>query len=320
MIIEKKYPNVIVFHHNDIDGILAAFIVKLKYDNNLSNSSWDRNVHCIFCNYGDKYDINFFKEAVEEHYVEEQENIVYMVDYAIQPNNLMLNFWNWLTDKGCKFVWIDHHITAIENLKHLNIPGFQTSAKSGCMNTWYEIMKTNDGIQTPPMILRFINDFDTWNKKSEYSWDKQLYPLAYFLDSLGNDLNDNTSELVTTLKSCFEDNNYTNKCINIGKYIFKYVKNQYTSNSNKIYEFNWNDYKCLLVNSSFRGSTQFESIENWRDYDLLIAWNYNGKKYIYGMYSANPKINVGEICKTFLHGGGHKGAGGGESTEFLFKL
>ena len=50
------------------------------------------------------------------------------------------------------------------------------------------------------------------------------------------------------------------------------------------------------------------------DFDIV---SYNGKKYIYSVYSTNPKINCGELCKTFLNGGGHKAAAGGESLKFL---
>ena len=320
MNIIKKYPNVIVFHHDDLDGILGAYIIKSKYDNNLIHPDWERNVQCINCKYGEKYDLNYFKETVEQYLVNDQENIVYMIDYAIQPYDYMLNFWNWLTDKGCKFFWIDHHITAIESLKHLNIPGFQSSAKSGCMNTWYEVMKNEQGIPTPPNIIKIINDLDLWNKNSEFSWEKQIMPFLYFMESIGNELNDNTGELVSTIKNCINEKDYITKCINIGKYIYKFVKRKYESNSKKTYETTWNDYKCLLINSTYKGSTQFECIENYQDYDLLITWCFNGKKYVYGIYSANPKINVGELCKMYLNGGGHKGAGGGESKDLIFKI
>lgn len=318
--IKNNFPNIIVFHHNDVDGIAAAFIIKQKFDNNLINQKWDRNVMCIPCSYGEKYNIDFFKDKVNEYYIDDMENIVYMLDYGIQPNNLMLNFWNWLSDKNIKFIWIDHHITAIENLKHLNIPGFQSSAKSGCMNTWYEIMKTTEGIPTPPMIIRFINDFDIWNKNTEYSFDKQLFPLVYFIDSLGTNLNNNSSELVSSLKTMFEDNNYTNKCINIGKYIYKYINTLYEKNINKIYNLQWHDYNCLLLNSNLKGSSQFELYENYQNYDLLITWYFNGKKYIYGIYSSNPKINCGNICKELFNGGGHQGAAGGESNKFIIEI
>jgi oligoribonuclease NrnB/cAMP/cGMP phosphodiesterase (DHH superfamily) len=189
LIIKNKYPNIIVFTHNDMDGMFSAMLIKDKYDNNLANSAWDRNVHCYVCSYGEKYkSLDYFKEKVNEVYVDGMQNIVYMTDYAIQPNNLMLQFWNWLTDKGCEFYWLDHHITAIQNLKHLNIPGIQYSKNSGCLNT-YKFLYEND--ENIPMCIRFANDFDIWNKSSEYSWDKQLHPLCYFINSLGIELNDN---------------------------------------------------------------------------------------------------------------------------------
>ena len=196
LIFNNNYPNVIVFTHNDMDGIFSAMIIKMKYDNNLLNSDWEKNVTCHVCSYGEKYrNLDWFKDKVNESYIKGARNIVYMTDYAIQPNNLMVNFWNWLSDKGCEFYWIDHHITSIENLNHYNIPGYQRSCNSGCMNTWYTVMKVDDTIPTAPLCLKYANDFDIWNKESEYSWDKQLYPLCYFIESLGIELNDNTRRI-----------------------------------------------------------------------------------------------------------------------------
>jgi len=245
-----------------------------------------------------------------------------MTDYAIQPNNLMLQFWNWLTDKGCEFHWIDHHITAIQNLKHLNIPGFQTSAKFGCMNTWYYLEKTTEGsevgIKTPPMCIRFASDYDIWNKNSEYSWDKQLHPMCYFIESLGTDLNNNDGELVQTCYKMLYDNNYTNTCINIGKYIFRFLLNKYKQLNRNIYQIEWNDYNCLIVNSTFKGSLQFEQHEQVKEADILITWFYNGTNFQYSLYTSKPNINVGELAQQFLHGGGHAGAAGGETKDFIF--
>ena len=69
MIVNRKYPNVIIFHHNDNDGVVAAFIIKQKYDNNLMNNLWERNVTCIPCSYGETYTLDYFKEQVEKYYV-----------------------------------------------------------------------------------------------------------------------------------------------------------------------------------------------------------------------------------------------------------
>ena len=315
---QNNYPNVIVFTHGDMDGIFSAMAIKYRYDNNLLNDAWDRNVHCYICGYSEMYkDLNWFKERVEESFIPEQENIVFMTDYAIQPNDTMVQFWNWLTDKGCKFYWIDHHITAIQNLKHLNIPGNQNSKNSGCLNTW-EFLTNFDPEKKSPMCIRYANDFDIWNKNSEYSWEKQLYPLCYFIESLGSDLNNNSGELVQTCYEMFQDNGFTDKCIGIGKFIWKFVLNKYQNANKKIHSFLWNDYKCLCINSSWPGSTQFEQHEEFSDADLLISWSFNGKTYQYGLYSTKPNIHVGDIAKFYLNGGGHKGAAGGETKEFIF--
>lgn len=314
IIYTQKYNNYIVFTHNDMDGLFSAIIIKAAFDNNLENDAWERNVTCYTCTYGKKYDLNWFKEKVNEAYVEGMNNVVYMTDYAIQPNNIMLNFWNWLTDKGCQFFWIDHHITAIENLKHLNIPGLQFSGNSGAMNTWKFLHPDEEA----PFAIKLANDFDIWNKKSVYNWDKQLFPFTYFINSLGIQLNDNSGELVQTLTNMLTTPQLTEKAIEIGKYIWNFIKNQYNLSAHKIYNFMWNDYNCLCVNSSFSGSTQFQSYENYKDYDLLITWSYNGKTFGYGIYSTKPHINCGEIAQMYLNGGGHKGAGGGDTKEFIF--
>jgi oligoribonuclease NrnB/cAMP/cGMP phosphodiesterase (DHH superfamily) len=74
IIYDNKYPNVIVFTHNDMDGIFSAMAVKYKYDNNLMHSEWDRNVNCYICSYGEKFrDLEWFKSKVEESYISRNE-------------------------------------------------------------------------------------------------------------------------------------------------------------------------------------------------------------------------------------------------------
>ena len=65
---------------------------------------------------GEKYNLQFFKDKVTENIQDGLKTVIYMVDYAIQPNDEMIKFWNWCKAMEYEFVWIDHHITAIENL------------------------------------------------------------------------------------------------------------------------------------------------------------------------------------------------------------
>jgi len=101
-------------------------------------------------------------------------------------------------------------------------------------------------------------------------------------------------------------------------FIYNWVKQQYKNNIRKMYEYDWNDYHCLVVNSSYKGSKQFEVVDNYKDYDLLVAWSFNGERFEYCMYTTKPNINCGVLCKMYLNGGGHPGAAGGNSKKLVF--
>ncbi len=314
MEIVKKYNNIIVFHHDDADGIMAAMAIKAKYDNNLYDDNWDQTVTCIACTYGPKFNLQFFKDKVNENIINDMQNDIYMVDYSIQPYEDTVKFWNWTKAMGYNFIWIDHHSSAIESLEHLGIPGLRSIKSAGCKLTWQYVNST----ENVPSIFNYVNDFDIWNKNSKYSWNDELYPLISFFDSLNITLNDNKSDIVTHLFHAINDSLYINNMINIGKYIDKYVKRQYSRAIKRIYEFKWNDYNCLVINSSFKGSTQFESHPQFKEADICVSWAYDGSRYNYGLYTINPNINIGELCKTFLNGGGHAGCGGGNTKENVF--
>jgi oligoribonuclease NrnB/cAMP/cGMP phosphodiesterase (DHH superfamily) len=311
--IETDYKNILTFTHNDADGILGGFIIKYLFDNNLEDSAWDMNVKTYCCSYGKSFNLSWFKQKTEEFIEEYQENIkVCMIDYAIQPNNDMIKFYNWCQEKEIEFEWIDHHITAIENLKHFNIPGLQHSTYSGCLNTWNHFSKDE-----PPTIIKMVCDFDIWNKSSSFSWDDQLFPIVYFINSLGLDLNNNEGDLVKQLKLLFDKEETLNKCIDIGKYISRYVGSLYSQNLKKIYNIKWNDYDCLVLNTTFPGSTQFSEHPDFKNVDLCLTWSFDGKYYYYGAYTTKTNIDVGYLCQQHFNGGGHKGCGGGQLKEFI---
>lgn len=307
------YKNILTFTHNDVDGVLGGFIIKYLFDNNLEDSSWDMNVKTYCCSYGKTFNLAWFKQKTEEFIEEYQENIVvYMIDYAIQPNNEMIKFYNWCKEKDVEFHWIDHHITAIENLKHFNIPGLQHSAHSGCLNTWNHLSD-----EEPPEIVKMISDFDIWNKGSKFSWENELFPIVYFINSLGLDLNNNENDLVKQLKLLFDNKETLGHCIDIGKFISRYVSSIHNQNLKKIYKIKWNDYDCLVLNTILPGATQFEKHPDYNDVDLCITWSFDGKYYYYGVYTTKSNIDVGYLCQQHFNGGGHKGCGGGQLKELI---
>ena len=46
---------------------------------------------------------------------------------------------------------------------------------------------------------------------------------------------------------------------------------------------------------------------------IILEKNFN-----IGLYTTNLDINVGKLAQEYLNGGGHQGAAGGETKEFVF--
>lgn len=330
---DTKYH--LVFSHDDADGVLAAFAVKFAFDNNLFNEAWPQNVECVLCNYGKDFNLQFFKSQVNEYLkkiaaedASQKDLTVWMLDYAIQPNDDMMKFYNYVTKViGATFYWIDHHSSAIENLVHFNIPGMQTTENCGCVNTWNFLSKLAPGLikEDIPLLYKLINEFDLWHDDSkDFSWEDKIVPCALLIQSYPFILNDNAAPLVKFMwKSIADEGLSLNNALDtIGKSLFNFRSNEEAKNAGKIYQGTFLDkYSCLALNTIDHGSRVFDHCKfcSPDKVDLLIIWNYNGENYEYSIYTTKDEINVGKICEEHLNGGGHPKAGGGTNEELLIK-
>ena len=215
---QNKYPNVIIFAQDDFEGILGSFIIKQQYDNNLQNDSWEKNCWVFL---DKKQGLDWYKQKVEQKVVKGQKTVVFMVNCSINPNIDLMKFWNWLTDKQIEFNWIDHHIEAIQNLKHLNIQGKQSSLKSTPLLTWQLV----NPLTPVPEALKIIDD-------AVINSNEQSNPLCYFIESLGNAINDNQNEMMMqNLRNLLEDPDFLKEATLVGKFVRNYKKTQDAKNS-----------------------------------------------------------------------------------------
>ena len=74
-------------------------------------------------------------------------------------------------------------------------------------------------------------------------------------------------------------------------------------------------HKCFAVNMAMMSSDDF-IIDNPEDYELFVGFSFNGKLWNYSLRS--NKVDCSEIAKKF-GGGGHKGAAGCNTTDFILK-
>ena len=70
--------------------------------------------------------------------------------------------------------------------------------------------------------------------------------------------------------------------------------------------FNGKHYHCIVANSDGNSLVFGDKLAN---YDFGVLWRFNGKDYIYTLYTVNPNIDCSEIA-TYMGGGGHRGAAG----------
>lgn len=218
----NNYPNIIIFAANNPDGIIASYVVKDKYDNNLKNDLWQRNVHVYLTERKQGSIKEDYYNKIEQKIVKGQKNIVYLINANIDSNSI-IKLWNWSTDRGLEFIWLDNNIDNIELLKHLNIPGKQSSLKSTATLT-YEFLNENQPVS------KFFQIFDeAIIEKTEgtFSKEKEALPLYYFIASLGNTLNDNQNELLfSNLNNIINNEEFLTEAIQVGKFIYNYVKLQ----------------------------------------------------------------------------------------------
>ena len=209
----NNYPNVVIFSPKDPDSIVATYLLKDRYDNNLKNDLWQKNVQVYLEEKdpgGESIRDNYQK--IESHVVAGQKTVVFLVN-PIMDSVSILKLWNWCTDKGIDFVWLDNNIENIENIKHLNIPGKQSSLFSTARLTFEWL---NEGV-TPPKFFQ-IFDLAILN-------DKDSLPLYYFVASLGNTLNDNTNDfLFQNMTKIINSKEFLDQAIQVGKFVYNYAK------------------------------------------------------------------------------------------------
>ena len=140
-----------VFHHNDHDGRLSAFLVRhfvLKHFPLTKIAFIETN----------------FDQLFPIHLVDRDET-VWIVDFSIEPE-MMTN----LISIAGDVCWIDHHGTAIEKYEHeLNTPmdvidGLRSVDHAACVLTYMYCHKKYEKRRhrSIPWFIRLVGDRDTW--------------------------------------------------------------------------------------------------------------------------------------------------------------
>jgi len=222
------------------------------------------------------------------------------VDFSFKPEIMEK-----ILKKTKNVFWIDHHKTAME-YKYSSMPaGLRSNKYSGCELTWKYFFPN----KARPWAVRLIGDYDTWTLAYEHE-------TSCFCEGLKLHLHGPTAPIWNRLlsNSVSARSEIDDICME-GATCLKY-KDNFCSNYRKNFghEVVFEGYKACALNLATLGSAVFGSLIN--KYDLLITYVFDGRKWTYHLYSEG-KIDVSEIAKAH-GGGGHAGAAGFVTEDFLF--
>lgn len=276
-----------IFHHNDLDGYSSGYLT-YKYFKSLG-----KDITTIVMDYNSKFDLNDIKKDDE----------VYIVDYHISPE-----LFRELQSKCLEVVWIDHHISAIDEYNNY-FKKLRLNLNEEILGSWqigdsatmlvYEYFYGNTNI---PKWVNLVDAWDTWKTDTEYYKEAELLNLA-----CQNNLSIDLIEEIDTNKKLMSN------LINVGKY-FKEYRDQWSESFANKYGFETSiedlDGTISSIYVLSLGNANSKYFGNKIDkYDYCITQGFDGEKWNISVYSNKPNKDCSKFAKIF-GGGGHVGASG----------
>ncbi len=277
--------SILCFHHNDLDGIFAAAVVRKAYKE--TDEVTFRKVN---------YDYNFEKEmAVIGLY-----DKCVIVDFSFTPECMQI-----LHKKfGKELTWIDHHVTAKEKNPELwnnkDIRGLRSERWAGCYLAWQYYF--GGGV---PTAIKLIDDLDRWQWK--YKETKSFIEYADIAIRFPKDV----EKYFTFEESDDKVDSWIEQFMDYGSILLeskdKRIKRSFEGGKDGIFE----GFKTRFINTNFDISQVGHYSCKDKDYDVAFIWFVRGTNVIACLRSTTQ--DVSKIAVKF-GGGGHPGASGFNTT------
>ena len=265
------------YHSADLDGHCSGAIVKFTFP----------EAELFPINYGDNF---------PWHYIDVTD-IVYLVDFSLQPVNNMNKLYNILKNN---LIWVDHHISAINDFKthypNININGIQQNGVAACELIWKYLFPKNQ----IPTSVKLLSKYDVWKL------DENVLPFQY-----GLRLENTWPENQNLWENLFIDNEQINSIINSGKTIINYqTKQDEKYCKSNAFEVEFEGYKAVVINKTLTSSLTLKSVWDNSKYDIMINFGVDKSGFWkFSFYTDKNGIDVSILAKKF-GGGGHKQASG----------
>lgn len=338
---EKVY----ILTHTDLDGYISAGLIEHYY----KQANWNNDV--LFT----RKPWTYGRELPDINKIVNNFNIVYVVDVCPDAE-YMFKLYEHFRDN---LIWIDHHVNKDNKLHDAfklkypnnNISGIRadyehSTSAAMLVYKYFDDIKYNK--QDIPEWIQYISDYDCWNRNNELIWQNKIMPYVTYLKSIVS----SPMQGVSYVKDRYENNTFydtilstddmifisdiqaengqTLSEIESGKLMYKELISIYNTEAKHGFARalrvkTENDEITLtawICNTQNRSSILFENIENQNNYDVYIAYHYDGELYRYSMYTKKSEIHCNDIIiitdKQDLYFNGHTDAAGATSDKFIF--
>ena len=280
---KTKTPKIICYHHDDMDGITAAAIIRKVY-------SSTTEIEFIEVKYNDNTELTLDADKC------------IIVDFSF-PKDKMLELYNHYHNS---LLWFDHHKTTIDIEKELPmIKGVRDNSMSGCMIVWKNYFP--GGLVPEAVVL--ADDYDMWTfkhpKTKSYAEVFSLY------------VKSPTDDIWTFLLDPLNEK-YLPVChtgANLLKAKTIRVEKSFKDGTDIVFE----QHKTRAINTNHDVSAMGEYCYKIKGYAVAMIYSVRENKVIVGLRSNT--VDVGDIAKGY-GGGGHKFAAGFtiSPSEFFSKI
>lgn len=299
---------VIIHHSKDLDGFSSGAICKLKYP----------EARLIGWDYADP--LPDFEQFRGEDVI--MIDITFPIDKLIELGRM------------CKLTVIDHHISFFKDYvaktpdnENNPLKGNPESitrtqslvaevpflyiyqAKKAACEIGWNFLFTNKQV---PKAITLLGRYDTW-RQGEGDWEGETLPFQYAMRTECTSAE--SFPILKYLDLSTEDENIKT-AVEIGKSILKYQEQQdEMACLRSSFEATISGLRAICLNTRFFSSNTVKSVYNPDKHDIMVGFEYTGKKWTVSLRSSKPEVDCSIIAKS-RGGGGHKAAAGFEASSF----
>jgi len=276
-----------IYHSRDLDGYCSAAVVKRKYP----------TIELIGYDYGEQFPWDRIREG-----------LVIMVDVSLP----MLDMLKLAKMCGHNLIWIDHHVSAINDFKEFIGEG-ETFCKAiledgiaACEGAWKYLFPE----EVIPHAVKLLGIYDTWRQDDGHNdWNAVVMPFQYGMRAKCNSPETFPMEMLDDERPHYDT-------MKQGDAILSFQRMQNEANCRKnAFEILFTGKRAIALCGGPFNSGTFDSVYDPGQHDLMMPFQYNGNgEWTVSLYTTKEDIDCSEIAKKF-GGGGHRKAAGFQTND-----